>query len=803
LAAGKEASVLLEVEVTDTGRVFDARVIEGPGEGFDEAAVDAVLGYLFTPATDAKGQPVASVIQYRLVFKIAAAAQLVAEGTIREAGTRVPLQGVIIEVSRPDSALARAVTDDKGNFEISGLADGAWTLKASGPGLNDEVVTVNVAAGKVQTVALYLVRGRPWEESEEVSEVVEIVGKIQPPEIVERRLTANELRYLPGTNGDVVRGIQNLPGIARPPLNIGQLIIRGTAPEDSAYYFDGGRIPLVFHFAGFSTVINSDVIEQVAFLPGNYGVRYGRTLGGVVDIRTTSVMPERTRGYVSVDLFQATGFAEVKAGKNTAFTFSARRSYVDAILNPILNSGAAGQFRAPVYYDFQGRWLQRLPNNGTLDVAFLVSDDRFRVLGSEEDGEEDEVQIGLATTFGKLKARWRQPVGRWNVETTLIGGPEQQSFQIAPDGMAYERPTELNLRHEWLLNVPQGGNFGFRFGADVIARQFSFLYDVPAFGISEEGEVLTFAPALYGEATARFGPTEWVMGLRNDVIVQDDGFQALATDPRLAARFTVSPTTQLKASVGRYSQFPGARQVLPNGEGNPDLVPLSSLQTSAGLAQNIGPDVTLEVTGFYNRLFSLVVGREDAFRFFSGPPPGGPLDTGPYSNEGTGRIFGGEALLKAQTERTVAWLSATVSRSERVKRVDSPTKLFEYDQTLILTALASHQLPKRWRIGGRIRFSTGNPFTPVVNRTYDLDSRQFRPVYGELDSRRIQPFFATDLRIDKDFVFKTWTLTTYLDVQNLTPVPNVELLGYNFDYSAEDPVNGIPPIPAFGLRGEW
>ena len=34
------------------------------------------------------------------------------------------------------------------------------------------------------------------------------------------------------------------------------------------------KIPIVFHFSGLSTVINGDSIEEVAFLPGNYGVRY-------------------------------------------------------------------------------------------------------------------------------------------------------------------------------------------------------------------------------------------------------------------------------------------------------------------------------------------------------------------------------------------------------------------------------------------------------------------------------------------------------------------------------------------------
>ena len=69
-----------------------------------------------------------------------------------------------------------------------------------------------------------------------------------------KTLSADQIQYLPGSNGDVVKAIQNLPGIARAPSGIGQLIIRGTAPEDSAFYVDGSPAPEVFHFGGLTTV---------------------------------------------------------------------------------------------------------------------------------------------------------------------------------------------------------------------------------------------------------------------------------------------------------------------------------------------------------------------------------------------------------------------------------------------------------------------------------------------------------------------------------------------------------------------
>ena len=255
----------------------------------------------------------------------------------------------------------------------------------------------------------------------------------------------------------------------------------------------------------------------------------------------------------------------------------------------------------------------------------------------------------------------------------------------------------------------------------------------------------------------------------------------------------------MKASAGGYSQFGTVRQLVEQ----PELGPSRSWQVSAGVEQRLGPDLSAELVGYHAWLDDLVSGREDAFRFFSGPPPIGPLDTDPYANDGTGRVAGLEALVRYADERTAAWVSATFSRSTRLDRPGDERALFEYDQPIVLTALASRELPRRWRIGVRARYGSGNPYTPVVNRIYDLDQQVYQPVYGALDGARLPAFWSLDTRVDKDWVFRGWTLTAYVDVQNTTNNANVEVMSWNTDYSEEDPVTSIPAVPVFGLRGEW
>jgi hypothetical protein len=268
-------------------------------------------------------------------------------------------------------------------------------------------------------------------------------------------------------------------------------------------------------------------------------------------------------------------------------------------------------------------------------------------------------------------------------------------------------------------------------------------------------------------------------------------------------RWQLTDFTMVKGGIGRHSQFPLVRELLSEGGGVPTLVPEWSLQSSLGVEQLLTDALSIEFNGFWHQLDKLVSGREDAFRFFTGPPPIGPFDTGSYANDGIGKIYGIESLLRLKADKTVGLVSFTWSRSYRRDRPDNEMELFTYDSPITLNALISRELPKKWRLGARVRTSSGYPYTPVANRWLDLESRQFVPIYGDRDSARLPQFFALDLRFDKEWNYRNWDLTFYLDLQNATSTTNPEWMSWTYDYREEDPVESVPALPAFGLKGEW
>ncbi|HEV8246193.1 MAG TPA: hypothetical protein VGP93_10515, partial [Polyangiaceae bacterium] len=173
-----------------------------------------------------------------------------------------------------------------------------------------------------------------------------------------------------------------------------------------------------------------------------------------------------------------------------------------------------------------------------------------------------------------------------------------------------------------------------------------------------------------------------------------------------------------------------------------------------------------------------------------------------YVNAGEGRIVGAELSLELSPEEgTFAYLGYTLSRSER-RDIDGHWRLFDQDQTHILTLAAGRDLGAGWEVGARFRLVSGNPSTPLSGSVYDARSGVYVPIFGAINSAR-EPFFhQLDVRVEKAFHVGSGLVAVYLDVQNVYNAKNVEGTRYSYDYRAKEEVTGLPLFPNFGLRGE-
>jgi hypothetical protein len=266
--------------------------------------------------------------------------------------------------------------------------------------------------------------------------------------------------------------------------------------------------------------------------------------------------------------------------------------------------------------------------------------------------------------------------------------------------------------------------------------------------------------------------------------------------PRGIARWDVTskfPRTTVKGGVGVYNQPPEPYQsIAPYG--TPGVKVNRATHYALGFEQELTKYLEVSVEGFYKDLRSLVVQSDAATTAASGTA---------FSNAGTGRVFGGELLARYKNDgRFFGWIAYTLSRSERKDSPSSESRVFEFDQTHIFTALGSYKLGNGWQLGARWRYVTGNPYTPLVGGIADLDAGGYSAIAGTPWSARNGAFHQLDMRIEKTWKVAGGSIGAYLDVQNAYYRKNPEGRSYNYNYSKSQPLAGLPILPIIGLRGE-
>lgn len=778
-----ERAVLTELLIDEGGKVVEAGVVESSGSDvLDEAVLEAVRGFEFEPAR--RGEtPLRVKIRYRYVVEAKAEAGG-AEGTGGAEGEaeRAAREGGAGEATRSDGAPGGAAASAAvgGAAEPAGAGGGPRGTGAPGAATSETGL----------------------EDLEEYEATAEV--EAPPREVTRRTIGKQELTRIPGTRGDAIRAVEVMPGMAR--SSGGDPLIRGAAWNESGTFLDGIPVPFLFHFSG-SSFMNSWLVSEVDLYPGNFSTRYGRLTGGVVDVKTDTPRLDGLHGMIDLNFIDSSALVEAPLGDKTGIALAARRSNLDFFFENFVPDDAYSVVAAPVYYDYQGLLSTEFSGGGALagkhrlKVMAYGSRDSLELLFSDP-AEEDPAlagSIGAAIEFHRLQATLNSRLSSTATQNlSLAAGYVNLEQHFGTLTQEISGP-DLNARGEWSLELipalrmttgvdfngwfASGGYYGPAptqpeggLGAPLATQRM----------VALEDDVALLRTGAYLELGVR--PWEQVLfvpGVRLDYYRD---IKSLTVDPRLTVRYEVTPNTALKGGVGLYSQAPEYWMTL-KALGNPNLDPYHAFQTSAGVEQKFGEQVKLGVEGFYKWLYERPISTEGA------RPPR-------FVNEGEGRIVGAEFSAEVKPrEGTFGYVAYTISRSER-RDLDERWRLFDNDQTHILSVVASHDLGSGWEVGARFRLISGDPTTPVVGRTFDATSGVYAPIYGLTNSDRNPMFQQLDVRVQKKWKVGPGSVAAYLDLQNAYNAKNQEGYRYSFDYRQKEAVSGLPILPNLGLRGE-
>ena len=842
-AAGTEAQVLAELSIDETGVVTGVEILEPAGQGFDEAAEDAMYQFIFEPAQK-DGEPIPSKVLYRYTFFLKPATEEtgtpesetperppmpaslsgkitdmdgtpVVNGTL----TLVRMDGEMSIASEEDATTGSGVTDansgivtasidGEGAFALSDIDAGLWQIDVVAPGYERLSIEENLEAGEKREVIYRL--------SLELQEFETVVrGRKPPREVTRREITRREITRIPGTGGDALRAVQNLPGMARAPGFSGQLLVRGSAPDDSRYFFDGMPIPMLYHFGGLTSVINSDLLDRIDFFPGNYSVRYGSATGGIVDVYPREPQRDRFHGYLDADLWDVSALIETPLSENWSIAVSGRRSYVDAILNAVMPDDGGFQFTvAPRYYDYQLVLDYHPGDKRNLRLFVFGSDDKVIFLFGNQIAGEPTFSGGMnfRTLFHQGQLRYRRKFSE-NVshETNVASGYWFSESDLGGQFAWTQTAVPIFVRDE--LEFRAHPKLTLRVGMDMQAYwthwDVTAAMSIPVEGenpdpldnsepITSTGKGWYWWPAVYTELEIM--PIKGMRILPGLRLAWFDQVHRTGIDPRLVVRHQLFRNTVVKGGVGLFQQAPNT--AMSDDEfGNPNLELVKAMHYSVGIEQQITPYINLSIEGFYKQLWDLVVsGDVSSSQVISGDT----ADTPRYVNDGKGSVYGLEFLLKHQpTDRFFGWIAYTFMKSTRIDHPGEARRPFDFDQTHILTIVASVVLGRGWEAGLRFRLVSGNPETPVTGTFYNADTDTYWPMFGATNSDRLPPFHQLDFRIDKTWIGKRIDSSIYVDIQNIYNRKNPEGYAYNYDFSERVFFNGMPLFPSLGFKLEY
>jgi hypothetical protein len=653
-----------------------------------------------------------------------------------------------------------------------------------------------------------------------------VVGLRPRHDAFETKISAEQARDVAGTEGDPVKVVENLPGLARTSFGSDQLVLWGASPEDTRIYVDGVEIPQLFHGSGIRSTVNGFLLQSVSLTPGAYGPDYGRGIGGLVRLETRELPEDGLHAVVDASMLDGSAFVSSHWGNRVRVALAARYGWLDRVVTAVNAPDLADYYAIPRYRDYQAKIQIALRKEESLDCVLLGSADEL----TEEVLNVDPARkrsLATSSAFERVYLRYRHKLADGSSVDVVSWLGRDVSRYAASFG---SNPADLDqtalrfgLRAEHRSHIEPSATLSL--GIDMAGAQTALTRDGSLTIPAREGDIAVFGQppgddtnsdtwstfslnvAPYATLDFDWGPLTLTPGLRLDGYLLEAsrktprvgqtpsmGQSALDAqmEPRLSARLRLSPRVALLASAGLYSQAPAA-QDLSAVFGTPTLGPESAAHASLGESVNVTQTLSTAVTGFYRSLSHLAV-RD---------PSPTPKLANALIETGVGHSYGVQFVIRQQTwHGFFGWVTYSISRSERRDALTSSMRLFDYDEPHVLTAVASQELGN-WKLGLRFRTASGAPRTPVIGAFYDERDDAYQPIFGAHNSIRLPAFWQLDVRLDRSFALSESTrLTAYLEVLNVTSHKNGEEYTYSTDYTRRGVITGLPTIAVVGARLE-
>jgi outer membrane receptor protein involved in Fe transport len=602
---------------------------------------------------------------------------------------------------------------------------------------------------------------------------------------------------------DILKIIQLLPGVSNAGEGNTGLYVRGGGPDQNLILLDDAIVYNTGHLFGFFSIFNSDAIKNTTLIKGGMPAQYGGRLSSVLDIS----MKEGNMNKFEVDgglgLIASRLSVQGPIKKDRAsFIVSARRTYIDLLIKPFIPKSSSYSGSGYYFYDLNAKvnyrfsekdrlylsgyfgrdvfdfnnakrsFLVNVPwgnSTATLrwnhvfnrklfaNTTLLYNDYRFAFNGSQENFQLS-LASGIHDLTGKTdfdyyisprhKARFGAQYTYHTFTPNILTG-HQDSTEFIPNNAnkKYAREAALYVQDDWQISDRLQLNAGLRWS-----------------GFEQVGPYTIYQEDADGNKT---DSTDYTRGKK----IKAYG----GLEPRATLRYSIDDETSVKAAVSRNLQYihlvSNAGTTLPTDLWVPStyrVQPQTGWQYSAGLFRNFHDNLyEASVELYYKRMDHQIEYAEGYTPSLSDPEKAFVF--------GKGRSYGAELYVNKARGRLTGWIGYTLSWTWRIFPGLNNGERFpaKYDRRHDLSAVASFELNKKWKLSAVFVYASGNA-TSYPEKFYVIEGtlaqdysriNQYRlPAYHRLDLSAVYtPEHKRPRKIQGSWVFSIYNAYSHLN----------------------------------------
>ena len=703
----------------------------------------------------------------------------------------IPYASVVVEGDYTKGASA----DSLGYFTIENMRGGVARFEASSVGYAPAITPEYLISAFTPPIEIEL------EEAVATIDAVSVAPSLYARDVESpvslRTIGIGDLERSAGANRDVGRIVRTLPGVAFSPIGYrNDLIVRGGGPSENTFYIDGIEIPNINHFAtqgasgGPVSILNADLIRQVKFYTGAFPVDRGNALSSVMDITLRDGNPDKQRFKATLGASEVAFSGSGHFDERATYIFSVRQSYLQLLFKllrlPFL----------PNYIDAQAKVRIRPSADYEITVLGLMGVDNMR-LNLDEKSEANEY---ILSYIPKIEQE------TFTVGATLkhFGGNHIQTFSVGYSYLANrntkyinnDESNEENLRLR--LRSREGkatvrfenrsllGKWRLREGAELSLRHFftSSKQLLP----SDEHSYFNYDTRLAFVGYALFLSADYrsiderltvSIGVRADGAAYSSKMAQpwRQLSPRASISYSLGKGFYLSGSTGLYYELPPLTSLGFRKEGNlvnRRLDYMRVFSSAVGAEYRLRESFAVSLEGFCKLYSQVPLSVADDVPLTCKGNDYGVTGNEVLVSTAQGRAYGAELSARWQIPNKVNIVGAfTLYWSEYRSDRHSSYIPSAWDNRWVANVSGTYDFPHRWSLGAKLSAIGGAPYTPYDEeqtslKTYWDAAGRAALDYSRYNEGRLKPFVQLDVRVDKVWEFRRWSLGVYLDLENIT-----------------------------------